>query len=108
MTRLNRMFPRIVAAQYEVPAHLSRDCCDLISRLMTVDIQSRRALRGSPGLTSGLKNVPELVSAATRCLAFAAGWPHTSCTAATLSAYASFCPSLGDVTATLSYARIDI
>ena len=42
MTRLNRMFPRIVAAQYEVPAHLSADCCDLISRLMTVDIQSRR------------------------------------------------------------------
>ena len=44
MTRLNRMFPRIVAAQYDVPAHLSKDCCDLISRLMTVDIQSRRVL----------------------------------------------------------------
>ena len=49
MTRLNRMFPRIVAAQYDVPAHLSADCCDLISRLMTVDIQSRRDRGGVMG-----------------------------------------------------------
>ncbi len=56
MTRLNRMFPRIVAAQYDIPAHLSADCCDLISRLMTVDIQSRSTPL-SPDPTSFLRQM---------------------------------------------------
>ena len=51
MTRLNRMFPRIVAAKYPVPSHLSPEVCDLISRLITVDTNSRRASSVTPHCT---------------------------------------------------------
>ena len=43
MTRLNRMFPRVVAARYPVPSHLSPEVCDLISDLIHVDPHTRHA-----------------------------------------------------------------
>jgi hypothetical protein len=44
MTRLNRMFPRIVKAEYELPAHVSAPCRDLLSRMLSVDTKRRCAL----------------------------------------------------------------
>ena len=41
MTRLNRMFPRIVKAEYELPAHVSAPCRDLLSRMLSVDTKRR-------------------------------------------------------------------
>ena len=43
MTRLNRMFPRIVKAEYELPAHVSAPCRDLLSRMLSVDTKRRWA-----------------------------------------------------------------
>jgi len=41
MTRLNRMFPRIVKAEYELPAHVSQPCRDLLARMLSVDTKRR-------------------------------------------------------------------
>lgn len=41
MTRLNRMFPRIVKAEYVLPSHVTPDCRDLLSRMMSVDTKRR-------------------------------------------------------------------
>lgn len=48
MTRLNRMFPRIVKAEYELPAHVSAPCRDLLSRMLSVDTKRRCATCDSP------------------------------------------------------------
>lgn len=37
LIRLQQMFPRIVAADFEQPTHVSPDCRHLLSRMLTAD-----------------------------------------------------------------------
>lgn len=41
LIRLQQMFPRIVAAEYHTPSHVSTHCRDLLSRMLTADPAAR-------------------------------------------------------------------
>ena len=41
LIRLQQMFPRIVAAEYPTPRHISSKCQDLLSRMLTADPTTR-------------------------------------------------------------------
>lgn len=45
MTRLSRMMPRIVKGEFLLPTHVSPDCCDILARMLTVDVQSRLSVQ---------------------------------------------------------------
>ena len=44
LVRLQQMFPRIVAADYEVPGHVSPGCAHLLGRMLTADPGARVTL----------------------------------------------------------------
>lgn len=41
LIRLQQMFPRIVAAEFQQPLHVSKDCQTLLSRMLTPDPAKR-------------------------------------------------------------------
>lgn len=41
LIRLQQMFPRIVAAEFHIPSHISATCRDLLTRMLTADPASR-------------------------------------------------------------------
>ncbi|KAK9804863.1 hypothetical protein WJX72_008981 [[Myrmecia] bisecta] len=57
MVQLQQMFPRIVAADYERPKHVSADCRNLMERMLTADCSKRITMGeilGHPWFRQGL------------------------------------------------------
>lgn len=66
LIRLQQMFPRIVAAEYHTPSHVSTHCRDLLSRMLTADPAARitiNQLMDHPwmeeGMPEGIKGLNE-------------------------------------------------